>query len=85
MNRLSDRKRLLALVLTAISAVFVASPSTAQTAGTGTISGSVTDASAAIVPGASVVITATDTGVFAYGHYQQLRRIHLHLSAARPL
>ncbi|HWW23920.1 MAG TPA: TonB-dependent receptor [Edaphobacter sp.] len=62
MNRLSDRKRLLALVLTAILAVSATLPATAQTAGTGTISGTVTDASGAIVPGANVIITATDTG-----------------------
>jgi Carboxypeptidase regulatory-like domain len=62
MNRLSDRKRLLTFVVTAIFVVCAALPATAQTAGTGTISGTVTDASGAIVPGANVIITATDTG-----------------------
>ena len=57
-----DCKRLLALAVAAILAVSATLPATAQTAGTGTISGSVTDASGAIVPGASVIITATDTG-----------------------
>ena len=35
----------------------------AQTAGAGTISGTVTDASHAVIPGASVTITNADTGV----------------------
>jgi hypothetical protein len=35
----------------------------AQTAGAGTINGTVSDASAAVIPGASVTVTNTDTGV----------------------
>jgi hypothetical protein len=62
MNCLSDWKRLLTLAIAAIFAVCVAIPVTAQTAATGTISGTITDASGAIVPGASVIITNTDTG-----------------------
>jgi hypothetical protein len=62
MNRLSDWKCLLTFVAAAILAICAAFPAFAQTAGTGTISGTVTDATGAIVPAASVVITNTDTG-----------------------
>jgi hypothetical protein len=54
-------KRLCSLVVAGSMAAF-ALPGGAQTAGTGTIAGTVTDASGAIIPGASVVITDTDTG-----------------------
>jgi hypothetical protein len=46
----------------ALAATLIAAPAIAQTAGTGTIAGTVTDATGAIVPGAIVVITDTDTG-----------------------
>jgi hypothetical protein len=44
------------------AATLVAAPAFAQTAGTGTIAGTLTDTTGAIVPGATVVITDTDTG-----------------------
>jgi hypothetical protein len=56
-------KRLFALATAAVFAVCAALPSHAQTAGNGSISGTVTDASGAVVPNAPVVITDTDTGV----------------------
>jgi Carboxypeptidase regulatory-like domain/TonB dependent receptor len=62
MNRLSDWKRLLTLVAAAIFTVSAALPAVGQTAATGTISGTVTDVSGAIVPGASITIINTDTG-----------------------
>lgn len=46
----------------AFAATLIATPMLAQTAGNGTIAGTVTDATGAIVPGANVVITDTDTG-----------------------
>ena len=55
-------KRLLALASAAVLFVSAAMPSSAQTAATGSISGAVTDKSGAIVPGATVEITDTDTG-----------------------
>ena len=58
-SRCSSLLRYAALVLVPFLAGASAS---AQTAGTGTISGTVTDPSGAVVPAASVVITDTDTG-----------------------
>jgi hypothetical protein len=54
-------QRFLAL---ASAVVFLAAalPSSAQTAATGSITGTVTEKTGAIVPGATVVITDTDTG-----------------------
>jgi hypothetical protein len=56
-------KRLFALASATALAVCAVLPINAQTAGNGTISGTVTDSSGAIVPNAPVVITDTDTGV----------------------
>jgi hypothetical protein len=56
-------KRLLALAFAAALFVCPALNLDAQTAATGTITGTVTDSSGAIVPKADVVITDTDTGV----------------------
>jgi len=50
-----------ALTLAAVGLLAVAS--WGQTAGTGTITGTVTDSSGAVIPNATVVITNTDTGV----------------------
>jgi len=51
------------LVLTALFLTFNGASAAAQTAGAGTINGTVSDASAAVIPGASVTVTNTDTGV----------------------
>ena len=56
-------KRLFALAFAAALLVWPALNLDAQTAATGTITGTVTDSSGAIVPKADVVITDTDTGV----------------------
>jgi hypothetical protein len=56
-------KRLFALASAATLLVCAALPSNAQTAGNGTISGTVTDSSGAVVANSPVVITDTDTGV----------------------
>ena len=56
-------KRLLALASAAVLLLSPAMPMCAQSTGSGTISGTVTDSSGAVVPNATVVITATDTGV----------------------
>ena len=55
-------KRLLALA--SVAALLLAStlPSNAQSAGSGNIAGTVTDAAGAVVPNAAVLITDTDTG-----------------------
>jgi hypothetical protein len=51
------------LVLAALMLTFGGAAAVAQTAGAGTINGTVSDASAAVIPGASVAVTNTDTGV----------------------
>ena len=56
-------KRLLAMVAVVVFLVFVTRPTDAQTSGTATISGTVTDASGAAIPNAAVVVTDADTGV----------------------
>ena len=56
-------KRLLALAAAAVMILTLAMPMHAQTAATGTISGTVTDSTGAVVANASVLITDTDTGV----------------------
>ena len=79
----------------ALAAFFVASSSvtaSAQTSGAGTINGTVTDAAQAAIPGASVTVTNTDTGVsHAYttnstGLYTApfLQPGHYKVSAAAP-
>jgi hypothetical protein len=62
MNSLFSCKRIFAIAATVVLAVSAALPVTAQTAATGTISGTVTDVSGAIVPNASVTVINTDTG-----------------------
>ncbi len=56
-------KRLLALAFAALLLLCPALRLHAQSTGSGTITGTVTDASDAVVPNASVVVTDTDTGV----------------------
>jgi hypothetical protein len=56
-------KRLFALASVAALLLAPAMPSNAQTAGLGNINGTVTDTSGAVVAGATVVVTDTDTGI----------------------
>jgi len=56
-------KRLFALASVAALLFAPAMTSSAQTSGLGNINGTVTDTSGAVVPGATVVVTDTDTGV----------------------
>jgi outer membrane receptor protein involved in Fe transport len=56
-------KRLLALASVAAFSLAVALPSSGQTSATGTITGTVKDATGAIVPGVQVVVIDSDTGV----------------------
>ena len=57
---LSNRLRyVLATALVACCAL----PIAAQTSGNGNITGTITDATGGVVPGATVVVTNTDTGV----------------------
>jgi hypothetical protein len=63
MSPLPAFKRLSALAFAAALLVGPALSSHAQTAATGTISGTVTDSTGAVVPNATVLITDTDTGV----------------------
>jgi len=56
-------KRLFALASVAALLLAPAMPSLAQTSGLGNINGTVTDTSGAVVAGATVVVTDTDTGV----------------------
>jgi len=62
MNSFFSCKRIFAIAAAAVLVVSAAIPVTAQTAATGTISGTVTDVSGAIVPNASVAVINTDTG-----------------------
>ena len=62
MNNLFSCKRIFAIAVVAILAVSSSVPIMAQTAATGTISGTITDSSGAIVPNASVTVINTDTG-----------------------
>jgi len=59
----SPLHRLRYVLATLLVACCCALPLTAQTSATGNISGTVTDATGGVVPGATVVITNTDTGV----------------------
>jgi hypothetical protein len=63
MTLTSISKRLLALASAATLLFAPAMPILAQSAGTGTITGMVTDTTSAVVPNAKAVITDTDTGV----------------------
>lgn len=51
------------LVLAALFLTFSGASARAQTAGAGSINGTVSDAASAVIPGASVTVTNTDTGV----------------------
>jgi len=62
MNKKSILVRLFVFVAVALLLLFPATPVFAQSAGTGTINGTVTDTSGAVVPNAEVVIKNTDTG-----------------------
>jgi hypothetical protein len=57
----STFRRARAFATTALLSIAVALPSAAQTAGTATITGIVTDTSGAVIPNATVNITNTDT------------------------
>lgn len=63
MSLLSALKRILPLFVAVVFAAAVVLPASAQTSGTGTISGTVTDATGAAIANASVLISNTDTGV----------------------
>ena len=63
MNLTLSAKRLLALASAAALLLCPAMPSSAQSTGSGTITGTVTDTTGAVVPSAPVVITDTDTNV----------------------
>lgn len=62
-KRIPISPSILAVVLVALLATFTGSRATAQTTGAGSITGAVTDISNAAIPGATVTITDTDTGV----------------------
>ena len=51
------------LVLAALLLTLGGATAAAQSAGAGTINGSISDASAAVIPGATVTLTNTDTGI----------------------
>ena len=63
MNLTCIAKRLLALASAAALFVCAALPSSAQSTGSGTITGTVTDTTGAVVPNAAVLIRDTDTNV----------------------
>lgn len=63
MNLTLSAKRLFALAFCAILLLCSAMSLRAQTSGTGTITGTVTDSTGAVVPNATVIVTDTDTNV----------------------
>ena len=63
MNLNLSLKRLLALASAAALLLCPAMPSSAQSSGSGTITGTVTDTTGAVVPKLAVLITDTDTNV----------------------
>jgi len=63
MSAIFSAKRLFALAFTVALLVCPAMTLRAQTSGTGTITGTVTDSTGAVVPKIGIVITDTDTGV----------------------
>jgi hypothetical protein len=63
MFSLPRTKSLLGLVFVFSLALFLAKPALSQNSNSGEIRGTVTDASGAIVPGVTVTVTNTDTGV----------------------
>jgi hypothetical protein len=63
LSNLRPQRTLAALVATAFLLVFTCVSADAQTTGAGTINGSVTDASQAAVPAATVTVIDVDTGV----------------------
>ncbi len=63
MRRFSDVAVPVSLPLTFLAVLLAALPCQAQLSSTGTLSGTVTDKSGAVVPGASVVLHNTNTGV----------------------
>jgi hypothetical protein len=63
LRKLCSTRWIAALTVAAIFAVFVGSQASAQSAGAGTITGTVADAALAVIPGATVTTTNVDTGV----------------------
>lgn len=63
LQSLSPRRCLSVLALAAFLAAFAGVSALAQTSGAGAINGTVSDAAQAAIPGASVTVTNTDTGV----------------------
>jgi len=66
MKMLRNRCRFTCLAVLSLAALLLTIngvPVAAQTAGAGTINGTISDASAAVIPGAKVTVTNTDTGV----------------------
>lgn len=63
LRKLCTAGRMVAVAVVAIVAVLVSTQASAQTAGAGTITGTVVDAAQAVIPGATVTTTNVDTGV----------------------
>ena len=63
LQSLCSRRFLAVLALAAFFLAITGVTAIAQTSGAGTINGTVTDAAQAAIPGASVTVTNTDTGV----------------------
>ncbi len=61
--RFFPQRILAAIALTAFFVVFAGVSARSQTSGAGSINGSVMDSNQAVIPGASVTVTDTDTGV----------------------